>query len=91
MEPTSPIGPRVMFVAGLMDWVGEAPPTASAIAGRKVIDQGNAHYKSILQTGGQVLGCRELDDDGLVAERHPGSTWGLVVIARRAERIFVGT
>ena len=71
-----------------MDWVGDAPPTASALAGRGVLRQGHAHVKTIVNTGGEVLGCRDLDEDGLVVEPDPDSTWGFMFIVRLAERAF---
>jgi hypothetical protein len=88
MVPTTRIGPRVGFVAGLMDWVGEEPPTAAALAGRQVLDQGHAHIKTILQTGGQVLGCRDLAEDGVRADPDPESTYGFMFLVRLAERHF---
>ena len=88
MTPSVRISPRAGFVAGLMDWVGQAPPTASALAGRGVLRQGHAHVKTIVNTGGEVLGCRDLDEDGLVAEPDPESTWGFTFIVRLAERAF---
>jgi len=64
----------VGFVAGLMAWVGDEPPTAGALAGCKVLDQGHAHIKTIVHTGSQILGWRDLDEDGLAAERDPEPT-----------------
>lgn len=54
-----------MFLAGLMDWVGERPPTAEAIAGHELIEQGWAHVRAIQRNGGQVLGERPLEMDGI--------------------------
>jgi hypothetical protein len=85
---TSRIGPRVGFVAGLMDWVSREPPTAEAIAGRGVLDQGHAHIKTILHTGGAILGFRDLDEDGLLADPDPGSTYGFKFLERLAARHF---
>lgn len=44
------------FLAGLLDWEGDAPPTAEAIAGARVMAQGIAHVKAIAETGGEILG-----------------------------------
>lgn len=71
-----------------MDWVGDAPPTASALAGRSVLDQGHAHIKTIVHTGGHVLGCRYLDEDGLVAEPTQSRRGAFTFITRLAERAF---
>jgi hypothetical protein len=51
---------RRSFLAGLMDWWGRKPPTADRIAGCEVIEQGSADIKTIVETGGQILGTREL-------------------------------
>lgn len=75
MAATSAVSPRMSFIAGLMDWVGPVPPTAESIAGHDVLEQGSAHIKTITQTGGEVLGCRSLDEDRLAADPDPGSTW----------------
>ena len=87
MDPTSQISPRVMFVAGLMDWVGDTAPTEQNLVGRRVLAQGHAHIKTITEIGGQVLGCRALDMDGLQVEPVDDSmsTWGFQYIALLAE------
>jgi immunity protein 26 of polymorphic toxin system len=58
-----------MFLAGLMDWVGTESPTDESIAGAHLIAQGFAHIKAIVTTGGEVLGHRDLEADGIVPER----------------------
>lgn len=87
MDPTSRIAPRVMFGAGLMDWVGDAAPTEDDLVRRPVLAQGHAHIKAITEIGGQVLGCRALDADGLRVDPVDDSmsTWGFEYIARLAE------
>jgi hypothetical protein len=57
---------RVMFLAGVQEWVGTSAPTAQAIAGTTVAHQGKAHILAILKTGGEVLGCRPLEADGIL-------------------------
>jgi hypothetical protein len=79
--------PQRSFVAGLMDWVGTKPPTASDLAGRGVLDSGGAHIVTILDHGGEILGERALELDGLVAPE-PDSTWGPDVIVVAAEFHF---
>jgi hypothetical protein len=61
--PTGADGPgsRRAFVAALMDWVGSAVPTGPAISGAGVVDFGAAHVRTITETGGVVLGQRDLD------------------------------
>ena len=58
-----------MFLAGLLDWVGPRPPTDQSIAGAHLNAQGFAHIKTILTTGGEVLGWRDLAADGIVPNR----------------------
>jgi len=58
-------GRRTSFLAGLMDWCGDDPPTAERIARTRILEQGDAHIKTILENGGQVLGYRPLEADGL--------------------------
>jgi hypothetical protein len=53
------------FLAGLLDWVGDSPPTSDGIAGRPTIDQGGVHIKTIEHTGGALLGHRPLKPDGI--------------------------
>lgn len=54
-----------MFLAGLMDWVGDALPDSESIAGCSVLDNGFAHIKTIHVTGGEILGVRDLSIDGI--------------------------
>ena len=48
-------GARTMFVAGLVDWVGDRPPTAEAIAGKPIFEVGRGHVSLIAEGGGSVL------------------------------------
>lgn len=86
---------RVGVVVGLMDWLGQEPPTSEQIAGRPVLEQASSRFEAITNTGGEVLGIRPLDLDGLVADdpgaSHDGAVhrvWGWRVIANRAEKYF---
>lgn len=56
---------RTCFLVGLMDWVGPNPPTSEDLAGRRTLTQGEAHYVTILDTGGEILGHRPLELDGI--------------------------
>jgi len=58
-------GSRTALLVGLLDWIDSAPPTSESIAGAKCLWQGRIHYKSIIQTGGSILGYRKLEEDGL--------------------------
>jgi hypothetical protein len=53
------------FLAALMCWHGNEPPTAQAIAGRQVLAQGWAHIRTIQRNGQMILGCRDLGLDGI--------------------------
>jgi hypothetical protein len=87
MAASADFAERTAFVAGLMDWSGEAPPHAAEIAGCGVIEQGGAHIRVIHETGGLILGCRALEEDGLVAAEDP-PTWGPDVLRILAEQHF---
>ena len=63
-----PVNSR-MFLAGLVDWSGTESPTRDTIAGSGLVDQGFAHIKAILTTGGEILGSRPLMLDRIVPMR----------------------
>jgi hypothetical protein len=67
-DPFVPASTRI-FLAGVHRWVGNAPPTCDDIAGAELLAQGFAHVRTIRESGGQVLGHRPLELDG-VAPRH---------------------
>jgi hypothetical protein len=80
-----------MLIAGLVDWIGRAPPTDAAIAGRKAIAQGEIHLRCIWETGGVIEGHRPLTDDGIepgqFLSEPPGKGCSLMVgyaLVRRA-------
>jgi hypothetical protein len=85
---------RVGVVVGLMDWVGDAPPTEQDIADRPVVIQAVSRYDTITKTGGEVLGLRPLSVDGL-EPINPGATnvgsshrvWGALTILKYAEQL----
>ena len=56
---------RRMFLAGLMNWAGDHPPTQDSIAGGDIVAQGLAHVRTIQENGGSVLGKRDLALDGI--------------------------
>ena len=53
------------FFGGLHDWIGDAPPTQEAFAGTRLAHVGVMHPKAITETGGNVLGERPLELDGI--------------------------
>jgi hypothetical protein len=83
---------RVLFLAGLLDWVGPTPPTSRAIAGAGLLAQGFAHIKAITTTGAAVLGRCDLEADGIVAapwRSHEGG--GTVWVYEGARRVRPAT
>jgi hypothetical protein len=79
-----------IFLAGLLDWVGSAPPTAREIEGIRVRERGFAHIKAITENGGEILG--EVSPSwGYPSEIEPTdsiSTWGFGVIRVYGEKYF---
>jgi hypothetical protein len=53
------------FFGGLHRWAGRTPPTAETIAGAGFVRFGVMHIRAITETGGQVLGERSLESDGI--------------------------
>lgn len=83
---------RVGFVAGLAGWIGSELPTEATIAGAPVLLQAKAHFETISETGGSILGIRSLELDGLTAidphDYRVGSVhrvWGWQTIVNKAE------
>jgi hypothetical protein len=54
------------FFGGLLEWVGTDPPTVPSIAGAGLIKWGVMHIKAITEIGGEILGERALEADGIV-------------------------
>lgn len=44
------------FLGGLLAWTGDEPPTPEAIDRAAVVAQGFVHVRTILETGGAILG-----------------------------------
>jgi hypothetical protein len=75
---------RRMFVAGLIDWFGDAPPTASQLVGHRVIEHAKAHLKTITEQGGEILGRVEVPLPVVPDPRD--HVWGYNVIRILAEK-----
>lgn len=45
-----------MFLAGLLEWIGDSQPTEEAIENRPIAARRFAHIKMIHMTGGQLIG-----------------------------------
>jgi hypothetical protein len=78
---------RVGFRAGLTDWVGTAKPTAPDLRGHRVIEQGDAHLKTITEQGGEILGYCEFPLPVVPDPRD--HTWGYNVVRILAEKHLV--
>lgn len=75
-----------------MDWVGKSEPCEDDLVGCRVLEQGLAHVKAILNTGGMILGCRPLELDGVTGLRevtHRGG--GIVYLYEGAIRLRPAT
>jgi hypothetical protein len=86
---------RVGVQVALLEWVGDCPPSSAEIAGRPILEEARSRFDAISKTGGAVLGCRDLELDGLVpadfAGTQPGAVsrvWGWRTIANLAEEYF---
>lgn len=66
IEPNSRRG----FLAGLVDWIGEHPPTEDDLKHRKTIRQFDVHTKTIHETAldGCITGYRPLELDGIESD-----------------------
>jgi hypothetical protein len=65
LPPKGIPGAKTSFLAGLLDWVGNVLPTFDSIAGSKLIEQGDAHIKTITENEGLILGNRPLELDNI--------------------------
>ena len=53
------------FFGGLHNWLGVEAPTSEAIAGAPFVGFGVMHIRAITKTGGEILGIRPLERDGI--------------------------
>ena len=53
------------FFGGLHRWVSDVPPNVESIAGADFLTFGVMHVRAISETGGEVLGERSLEADGI--------------------------
>ncbi|WP_177177281.1 Imm26 family immunity protein [Bacillus sp. MUM 116] len=65
--PKGELGSTKCFLAGLMNWVGDKPPTSEDLAVCSTIKQGDVHIVTIHETGldGMIQGFRPLEIDGI--------------------------
>lgn len=83
-------------MAGLVDWAGNAPPTATD-AGGYIFDQGLTGISAIAATGKTILGNVSLPIDFKVAPNFRDHTvgtvhtvWGLNMLPRIVEEHLAG-
>lgn len=83
------------IVVGLMDWIGDDPPQAQDLAGKSILEQALTRFEAISNTGGEVLGERDLAIDGHVAldpnDLSIGTShevWGWETIRVRADELL---
>jgi hypothetical protein len=86
------VGSRTTFIAGLVDWVGAAPPTAADASGGRIFAQGLSRIEAITRTGANVLGSVPLPKGLGVAPNYRDSrvgtvhtVWGWKVLPRLIE------
>ena len=84
-----PSGGRTRFIAAILDWVGDSPPSSEAIAGSPVLKVGNAHVRLISFGGGAILGERSLAADGIEPPATVDTYWGDGYAVARAEQRFI--
>jgi hypothetical protein len=84
-----PSGGRTRFIAAILDWVGDSPPSSDAIAGSPVLKVGNAHVRLVSFGGGEILGERPLASDGIEPPATVDTYWGDGYGVARAEQRFI--
>ena len=77
-----------MFLAGLLEWIGDSQPTDELIRNGPIAARRFAHIKMIQMTGGQLIG--ELtpwwEDDSLVSFSDDLPTAGYKVLTNLAQK-----
>jgi hypothetical protein len=81
-------GSRSLFLAAVLTWSGEKPPTTDAIAGVPTLEQGKAHIVTIVRSGGKVLGNRPLELDGIQPELFLDAAGGPSVMLQRGLEVI---
>lgn len=65
------------FVAGVLTWSGDAPPTTTTLAGSELYRWGDAHILTIADGGGEILGVIDfpLNEIPTRSHRAGGTVW----------------
>ena len=81
---------RRIFLAGLLDWSGDAIPDSRELDSRPFRERGFAHIKAITENGGEILGeirpCWDLPSE--VEQTDSISTWGYGVIRVYGQKYY---
>jgi hypothetical protein len=66
-----------IFVAGVLSWSGDAPPTTTALAGSELFQWGDAHILTIADGGGEILGMVDFPLNEIPVRSHTfgGTVW----------------
>lgn len=84
---TKELGTKGLYV-GLLNWTGTKVPTSKELSGKRVIEVGRAHIKTITETGGQILGNCKIKKPAVLGNRDEVHGWGYTVIVILAEKHF---
>jgi hypothetical protein len=92
---TSGAGSRVALIAGLLDWMGDAPPTPLHVEKSAIFAQGLTRIEAITKTGSQIIGNAVLPSTLVIApnfrDHRVGtvhSVWGWRVLPKLIEGHF---
>ena len=83
---------RQLFITGVLDWAGSAPPSADDLCSASIVESGMAHIRTIKYNAGEALGRleRELNAPAEVAfdalSTFPLPSWGLEYARHVAEK-----
>lgn len=78
------------FHAGLLNWVGNNPPTENEINKCEVLESGATHIKTIIEVGSEIVGKINLaPEEEIIQYSDEIHTWGYNVINKLGEKYFV--
>lgn len=58
---------RMGLVAGLLDWIGDAPPSSAQVTASRIFAQALTRIEAITKTGSQILGHADLPPTLVIA------------------------
>ena len=78
-----------VFHAGLLNWVGDKPPTENNVVGKEILHSGAVHIKAITENGSEIIGKINLEPDNEIIQYTDDiGTWGYKVINVLGEKYF---